>query len=106
MPSDKPTVSVRLPEDLLAFVDRLAAEQERSRNWVITDLVRKASVPTLDRPLYEVSHPDDLREAVKGRIDGLIGCLRLASHMLANGDIEGAQMQLADELKHQAERPA
>lgn len=43
MPSDKPVVSVRLPEDLLAYVDKLAAELERSRNWVIVDLVRKAA---------------------------------------------------------------
>ena len=49
MPSDKPTVSVRFPEDLLAFIDRLAAEQERSRNWVIVDLVRKAKSAEQDQ---------------------------------------------------------
>lgn len=42
MPSTKPTVSVRLPDDLLEFVDRIAAQLDRSRNWVIVDLVRKA----------------------------------------------------------------
>lgn len=42
MPSPKPVVSVRLPDDLLEFVDRLAADLERSRNWVIVDLIRKA----------------------------------------------------------------
>lgn len=55
MPSDKQTVSVRLPEDLLAFVDRIAAEQERSRNWVIVDLVRKAKDTPAPQPDYETN---------------------------------------------------
>ena len=42
MPSPKPTISVRLDDDLLEYVDRLAAKLDRSRNWVITDLIRKA----------------------------------------------------------------
>lgn len=41
MPSPKPVVSVRLPDDLLEYIDRIAAELERSRNWVIVDLIRK-----------------------------------------------------------------
>lgn len=108
MPSDKPTVSVRLPEHLMTFVDRLAAEQDRSRNYVITDLISHAMgcVPVLARPLYEINHPDDLREAIRGRIDGLIGCLRVVSHMLGEGHIEDAQRVIEIELKHQAERPA
>ena len=42
MPSEKPVVSVRLPDDLRKAVDELAKQQDRSRNWVITDLIRKA----------------------------------------------------------------
>lgn len=42
MPSDKPVVSVRLPDDLLEFVDRIAKQLDRSRNWVIVDLIRQA----------------------------------------------------------------
>ena len=42
MPSNKPVISVRLVDELLEFVDRLASEQDRSRNWVITDIIRKA----------------------------------------------------------------
>jgi predicted transcriptional regulator len=42
MPSTKPTVSVRLPDELLEFVDRIAVELDRSRNWVIVDMVRRA----------------------------------------------------------------
>lgn len=40
MPSDKPVVSVRLPDDLLAYVDGVAAEADRSRNWVIVAIIR------------------------------------------------------------------
>jgi len=44
MPSNKPTVSVRLPDDLLDYVDRLAAQHERfSRSSVIVDLIRRAA---------------------------------------------------------------
>ena len=42
MPSSKPTVSVRLPDDLLEFVDRIATQLDRSRNWVIVDIIRRA----------------------------------------------------------------
>ncbi|MCA9642670.1 MAG: ribbon-helix-helix protein, CopG family [Myxococcales bacterium] len=42
MPSTKPTVSVRLPDELLEFVDRIATQLDRSRNWVIVDIIRRA----------------------------------------------------------------
>ena len=62
MPSAKPTVSVRFPEDLLAAIDRIAAEQQRSRNWVVVDLVRKAVDSATDEPAptYETDYANIL----------------------------------------------
>jgi hypothetical protein len=50
-------ISIRIPEDILADIDKEAAEEERSRHWVIIRRL-KTSTSEAHKPLMSVEYVD------------------------------------------------
>jgi len=66
MPSRQPfaKIAITLPPEDLAAADRLAAEQDRSRSWIVAEALRQY-VARASQPVHDATLDDSRREQLR-----------------------------------------
>jgi hypothetical protein len=72
-------ISCTVPEDVLAEADRIAAHEDRSRSWVISEALRRYGEPGTDSRLVRepTGHPYAAAAIAEARDRQLVANLRL-----------------------------